>query len=165
MENKDLSKYFGGTGITLEKLKKVMPTINVDGTTYKIENWLRECLVFDALTVNKSKVWIPYNVWERGVVTEVVWQKFNFKNYSFATEETKDWWIYEPYLKVQREGHEGEYYVYEVTFYKTWPRKTQMKELARRTGPKRKFLSQKAVAELKKQEAIANSQKKRQSVK
>jgi len=153
--NINLEKYFGGTGITLEKLKEVMPTTNVDGTTYKIEDWLKECARFDALVPNVSKLWIPYDVWERGVVTEVVWQRHNLKHYN--TEDTKDWWVAEPYAKVLCEGHEGEYYVYEISFYKKWKRKTQMKHLIdQQKKPKRKFLSKSDIIELKKQEVITN---------
>lgn len=159
MEN--IEKYFGGTGITLDKLKVAYPTINVDGTTYPIERWLKECALFDKLVVNESKVWIPYNVWEQGVVTEVVWDKVEFKHYGFATEETMDWWVSEPYCKVKLKDKEGEYFVYEMTFYKNWKRKTQMAHLtAQREKPKRKFLSAEDIAEFKKQEVIKNSQAK-----
>lgn len=157
----DYSKYFGGTGITLEKLKAAMPTINVDGTTYRIEDWLRECARFDELVPGKDKLWIPYQVWERGTVTEVVWPRHEFKHYGH-TEETQDWWVAEPHAKVKRDGHEGEYLVYEITFYKNWRRKSQMKEILRKQGPKRKFLSQRDMADLKKQDAIDNSKRKRQ---
>ncbi len=150
-----LEKYFGGTGITLEKLKEVMPTINIDGTSYKIEDWLKECIVFDKLVPNKSKAWIPYSVWEYNTVTEVIWDKYLFEGYSFP-EECKDWWVSTPHCKVQ--SIEREYNVYEISFYKNWKRKTQMKHLIEQSDkPKRKFLSSKDIAELKKQEAIVNS--------
>ena len=159
-----LEKYFGGTGISLEALKKVMPTIGVDGTTYQIEKWLEECAVFDSLVPGKSKVWIPYGgVMEYGTLVEVVWDKYQLKNYSYP-EGTEDWWVMEPHLKVSREGHEGEWYVYEVTFYKSWRRKSQMKHLEiQRAKPKRRFLSAADIAEIKKQEVIANSVGKRSS--
>lgn len=153
---KNLEKYFGGTGITLDKLKAALPTIGVDGTNYKIESWLEECAKFDALEPNKSKLWIPYRVWERGIVTEVVQDRYEFKTYSFPAE-MQDWWVAVPYAKVKRDGYEGEYYVYEISFYKRWRRKTQMKHLIEQEAkPKRKFLSQKDIAEHKKREAIAN---------
>jgi hypothetical protein len=150
-----IEKYFGGTGITLDKLKKVMPTINVDGTTYQIEDWLKECEKFDKLVPNKSKVWIPYNVWKYNTVIEVVWDKYKFKTYSFP-EEMNDWWVSEPYCKVAHEN--GEYFVYEISFYKRWKRKTQMSHiLEQEKKPKRKFFSSKEIAEFKKAEAIENS--------
>jgi hypothetical protein len=154
-------QYFGGTGITLEKLKVVMPTINVDGTTYPIERWLDECAVFDALVPGKSLVWIPYGCWMQSTVTEVVQQRFNFKNYGFATEEMQDWWIAEPYCKVENPDGGGDYYVYEISFYKKWKRKTQMSQLIKqRQKPKRKFLSKSDIADIKRQEVITNSQSK-----
>lgn len=141
-----MKSYFGGTDITLDKIKQLMPTINVDGTEYKIENWLKECEVFDKLVINKSKVWIPYDVWERDFVKEVIWQKHNFKHYSFP-EYAEDWWVYVPYC-ITNSG----YYIYEITFYKNWKRKTQMKELLKRKAePKRKFLSRKELHEKNKQ--------------
>ena len=162
MDSQDIATknpYFGGTGITLEKLKAVMPTINVDGTTYQIEDWLAECAVFKALVPNVSKLWIPYGVWERGVVTEVVWDKHTFSSYNNPTE-MQDWWVAEPYAKVQYRA-EGEYFVYEISFYKGWKRKTQMQHLmAQQQKPKRKFLSKEDIVELKKLEIITNSQKK-----
>ena len=146
-----MEKYFGGTGITLEKLKKVMPTMNVDGTTYKIEDWLKECAVFDALVPGKSKVWIPYNVWEQGIVSEVVQNRYNFGSYNWP-DEMKDWWVAEPMVKAN--FNSIEWYVYVITFYKNWRRKSQMKHLtAQREKPKRKFLSQKDMADIKKQTA------------
>ncbi|SRR6266403_330129 len=156
-----LEKYFGGTGITLEKLKEVMPTINVDGTSYKIENWLNECIKFDKLVPNKSKVWIPYSVWEYNIVSEVIWDKYQFEGYSFP-DECKDWWVSVPYCKVNGKNAEGVYNVYEISFYKNWKRKSQMKHLIVQSDkPKRKFLSSKDIAELKKQEVISNSNSKR----
>ncbi len=156
---KELEKYFGGTGITLEKLKKIKPKINVDGTEYRIESWLKECIKFDKLVPNKSKVWVPYNVWNYLTVTKVVWDKYEFKNYSLATEETKDWWIAEPHCKVSHP--DGEYYVYEISFYNKWKRKTQMNHIIEQSKkPKRKFFSHKEIAELKKAEAIENSKAK-----
>lgn len=159
------SKYFGGTGITLEKLKEIMPTINVDGTTYPIEKWLDECAVFDALVPGKSLVWIPYNVWERGTVTEVIWHQMEFKHYGFVTDESQDWWIAVPYCTVENpEGKDkGDYYVYEISFYKRWKRKTQEHHLTRQQAkPKRKFLSKADIADIKRQEVITNSQNKQQ---
>ncbi len=157
------SKYFGGTGITLEKLKAVKPTINVDGTTYPIEKWLKECAVFDALVPGKSLVWIPYNVWKRNLVVEIVWDRFNFKGYNFATNEMQDWWIAEPYCTVKNPDGEGEYNVYEISFYKRWKRKTQQNHLTKQQAkPKRKFLSKVDIAEFKRQEVITNSQNKQQ---
>jgi hypothetical protein len=155
MENK-LSEYFGGTGITLEKLKQVMPTINVDGTTYKLEDWFKECDIFKKLTPGKSKVWVPYGGAEYyDTLKEVVWCKYNFKHY-FEQDEYKDWWIYIPYLIV------GDYYVYEVSFYKKYvKRKSQIRELNRRKlEPKRKFLSYKDIEILKRDEIINNRKRK-----
>lgn len=149
-------KYFGGTGITLEALKKAKPTVNIDGTTYPIEEWLEECVKFDALRPGQDKLWIPYNVWERGVVKNVIWLKYNFKDYDWPVE-MQDWWFYKPYAEVIRNGHDGEYYVYEISFYKKWPRKTQMNHLsAQGQKPKRKFLSPGDIREIKKQEIIKN---------
>ena len=149
-------QYFGGTGITLEKLKKICPTINVDGTTYKIEEWLKECEVFDTLIVNKSKIWVPYSgAEEYGVLRKIT---RNIRSFSFFSpkEELKDWWVSEPYLEVELNGLN--WYVYEVSIYKKWvKRKSQLKELNRRSlEPKRKFLSYKDINNLKKIEAIEN---------
>lgn len=152
----EIGKYFGGTGITLEKLKEICPTVNVDGTTYKIENWLKECEVFDKLIPNVSKVWVPYGgAEEYGILRNIVWTKLQLGDYDFP-ENSKDWWIYEPHLEVELNG--VIWYVYEVTFYKTWvKRKSQIKELRRRQlEPKRKFLSRKDLINLKIQEAIEN---------
>lgn len=156
-------KYFGGTNITIDRLKEVMPTINVDGTTYKIEKWLEECAKFDALEPGKSKLWIPYGVWEQGTVTKVEWSRHEFKHYSH-TSETEDWWIAEPFAHVQRQGHEadGDYYVYEISFYKRWRRKTHMKHLIQQQAkPKRKFLSSQDIAAIKRDQVITNSKNKK----
>jgi hypothetical protein len=154
------SKYFGGTGITLQKLKAVKPTINVDGTEYNIETWLAECTIFDNLIPGKSKAWIPYNVWKQGTVASVVWNRYNFKDYGFTTEETQDWWIAIPYCMVENPDSEVDvYYVYEISFYKKWKRKTQQNHLTKQQQkPKGKFLSKNDIASIKRQEVITNSQ-------
>lgn len=152
MEN----KYFGGTNITLEKLKAIMPTINVDGTTYNIENWFAECDVFEKLVPNKSKVWVPYGGAEDwGILKEVVYDKYEFSNYSFP-DECNDWWVSVPYLIVELNGIN--YYVYEISIYNRMvKRKSQIHELnRRRLEPKRKFLSKQDIIEFKKQEIINN---------
>lgn len=147
MENK---QYFGGTDLTIDKLIEVYPTINVDGTTYKIENWLKECEVFDKLIPNKSTVWIPYNEWRTSTNFEVVWDKEFFSN------SNPDWFVYEPYLVV-----ENNWYVYEISFYKKWKRKTQMNHLIEQNQkPKRKFLSKKDISDIIKQEHINNRNEK-----
>jgi hypothetical protein len=157
------TEFFGGTGITLEKLSDTLGKMNVDGTYYTVQKWLKECKVFDSLIPNKSKVWIPYSLWEQGMVVEVIWEKYNFCNYSFPIE-MNDWWIYIPYCKVQHAT--GTWFVYEITYYiKNVRRKTQIKELIRRKSePARKFLSKLDIAEFKKNEAIANSKRKRNSI-
>lgn len=151
-----MKEYFGGTNITLEKLVELMPTINVDGTTYKLENWFKECEVFEKLITGKSKVWIPYGGAEYyGTLKEVVWVKYNFSAY-YDGDEYKDWWVYEPYLIVD------EYFVYEVSFYKrNVKRKSQIPELnRRRLEPKRKFLSRQDIINLKRDEIIDNRKRK-----
>lgn len=165
------NKYFGGTDITLEKLKEVESTMFIDGSHYKIEDWLKECEIFDKLIPNVSKVFIPYGgTLDYGVLVEVVWEKYYInpeKRKCFWKEdevdlhpETRDWWISEPYLKVLY--NDIEYYVYEISIYKSWKRKSQMKYLAEQAlKPKRKFLSKKDIRELKKQEMISNSRNKR----
>lgn len=165
------NKYFGGTDITLEKLKEVESTMFIDGSHYKIEDWLKECEIFDKLIPNVSKVFIPYGgTLDYGILVEVVWDKIFINpekvKYFWEDEEvdlhpeTRDWWIYEPYLKVLY--NDIEYFVYEISIYKGWKRKSQMKYLAEQAlKPKRKFLSKKDIRELKKQEMISNSQNKR----
>lgn len=171
MEN-NINKYFGGTDICLEKLKELHPDMYIDGTTYQLEDWLKECEVFDKLIPDVSKVFIPYGgTLDYGILVEVVWNKLyiNPEKVKYFWEddieedlypETRDWWIYEPYLKVRY--NELEWYVYEVTYYKSWKRKSQMKYLAEQAlKPKRKFLSKEDIREIKKQEMISNSQNKR----
>lgn len=158
----NMKPYFGGTGITLGKLKAIMPTHGIDGTQYKIENWLKECELFDNLKPG-AKVWVPYGgAQEFGVLKEVVWkQRFNFKHYTaYNTEETKDWYIEEPYLLVELNGLT--YHVYEISFYKKWKRKTQLNHIDRvRARGKQKFISRKEIGKLKQQEAIDNRNRKK----
>lgn len=157
-------QYFGGTGITLEKMKEVLgDRFNVDGTTYTIDRWLAECAVFDALIPGKSKIWVPYGGAEFfGELIAVEWDKHEFKGYSYSTPETEDWWIAEPYLRVKHETEDNEYYVYEVTFYKNIRRKSQAAHLTRQQAkPKRKFLTKQDIIDFKRQEVISNAQNKR----
>jgi len=155
MESK--KPYFGGAGITYDKLVKLMETINVDGTTYKFENWLKEVEVFENLIPGKSLVWIPYGGAEcYGVLSEVVWCKYEIKHYSFRTEETMDWWFYEPYLIVKLD-EEHVYYVYEYTYYKKIKHKVRSAYATKAMKEKRKFLSAKDISEIKRNTAIENS--------
>ncbi len=157
-----MREYFGGTGITLEKLKTILPKHNVDGTNYPIENWLKECALFNRLIEGKSPVYVPYSgAQDFGILHRVVWDKYEFKDYGFVTEETKDWWIAEPYLEVRLGG--GIWYVYEVTFYKSWKRKTQLNHIDRvRKRGKGKFLDRRDIAVINRMAVIENSIKKRE---
>lgn len=155
--------FFGGTGATLEKLKSILKTINVDGTTYKIENWLKEVEVIAGLILNKDKIWIPYGGAEfYGTLKEVVWDKYKFKGYGISTRfpETIDWWCYEPHMIVTG-PNEVDYYVYEYTFYKEIKNKVRDAIVRKNQKPKRKFLSQLDISKLKKSEMIDNSINKR----
>ena len=165
-----MKPYFGGTGISLEKLCKILPNWNIDGTRYKMEDWLAECAVLETLIEGKSEIWIPYGSAERfGILRRVVWDKINFKGYGFSTEETEDWWFYEPYMEVEyyKEGDtienpENCYYVYEYTFYKKQKHKVQRAYLQKvKRAIKGKFLSLKDIADIKKKAAIENSVTKR----
>lgn len=114
--------YYGGTGITLEKLKeKLHNTINVDGTSYSLDTWLKECAVFEGLIPGKSKVWIPYGgMMKHGKLNRIEWVKFTLEGTGYADAESHDWWIYEPILivdGVSSTGENYEYYVYEYTLY------------------------------------------------
>lgn len=161
-------EFFGGTGITFEKLKKVMPTVNIDGTTYKIEDWLKECALFNRLVPGKTPVWVPYGgAQDFGILESVVWDKYEFKHYIDETGklkghpiECKDWWFSEPYLRVRFAG--GVWYVYEISYYKKIRRKTQLNHLDRiRARGKGKFLDKRDIAALKRMESIENSIRKR----
>ena len=145
--------YFGGKGATLEEFKKMRTTLNIDGTTYKIEDWLQECAAIDKLEPGKTPVYVPYGgAEEYGVLVRVEWDKREYDN---------GWWVYEPVLIVLL--NDINWYVYEYTFYKNWRRKTQRKHLRIvKQRPKGKFLSKKDIAELKRNEAIENSKKKLQ---
>jgi len=145
---------FGGTGITIEKLKSIKPTNNVDGTTYKIEAWIKEAELICSLPID-TKVWIPYNKMEYGKLKEIVMQKFRFEGYSFCTPDTIDWWILEPYMNV--EDSEGNiWFVYEYSFYKRMKCKVREALAIKQSKPKRKFISSKELAETKRKEAINN---------
>ncbi len=149
--------YYGGTDITLEKLCKVMPSCNIDGTTYKTEDWIKECAVIDNLKIGQ-KIFIPYGGCEDyGILKEIVWDKFNFKGKGLCTDETKDWWYYEPTMMVSyfKDGEEHIYYVYEYSFYIGHTR--FYRDYNRKS--KRKFFSMKEMAEVKKNTAIENQQK------
>lgn len=155
--------YFGGTEATLERFKSILKTVNVDGTRYKIENWLKEVEIIAGLIPGKDKVWIPYNGAEfYGILKEVVWDKHKFRNYSISLNfpETMDWWYYEPYMIVTG-PNEIEYYVYEYSFYKKIKNKVRDAIVRRNRKLKRKFLSQSDIALLKRTEMIANSINKR----
>lgn len=157
-------EFFGGTGITLDKLKHIKPKINVDGTTYHIEDWLKECELFSRLEVGKTPIYVPYSgAQDYGILHEVVWDRYEFKHFGISEKypETKDWWIAEPYLKVRFAG--GLWYVYEVTFYKKWRRKTQLNHIDRvRARGKGKFLNRQDIIALKRTEVIENSVRKRE---
>ena len=108
---------FGGTGITRDKLIGLVGSWNVDGTQYQLDNWLDEVDLFRRLVPGVSKVWIPYGGAEcYGMLERIEWDKVKIKNYSFATEETKDWWFYTPTLIV-KDDEGAEWYVYEYSFY------------------------------------------------
>lgn len=114
-----MMKNFGGTNITLERIENILDTWSMDGTKMKIKNYFKEIDLFRMLIPGISKVWVPYGGAEcYGILDEIQWKKVNFNAYSFCTEETKDWWFYEPILKVSVHGTEGgPYYVYEYSFY------------------------------------------------
>lgn len=155
--------FFGGTAATLEKFKSILKTISIDGTTYKIENWLKEVEIISGLIPNKAQIWIPYGGAEfYGTLKEIVWDKYKFKGYGISNSfpETIDWWFYEPHMIVT--GPDGiDYYVYEYTFYKKIKNKVRSAIVRKNQKPKRKFLSQLDISKLKKSEIIDNSINKR----
>lgn len=145
---------FDGTNITIDKLKSIIPTINIDGTIYPIEDWIKEAEIIINLPIG-SQVWIPYNKMEYGKLKETIYEKRKFKDYSYCTQETKDWWILEPYMIV--ESLDGdEYYVYEYTFYKNIKHKVRYALAVKQRKPKRKFLTRQEIVEFKKKAAINN---------
>lgn len=148
-----MSEYFGGTGVTLSKLCKVLPIWSVDGTRYKMENWIKEVKIIDSLVPGVSKIWIPYGGAEYyGTLKEVVWKKIHFEGYGFQTPESKDWWFSEPYMLVDYE--DKTYYIYEYTFYKKDKHKVRRAYADKQKKPKRKFLSQKDIADIKKEQSL-----------
>jgi hypothetical protein len=165
-----MKPYFFGTGITLEKLCQICRTRNIDGTTYKTEEWLAEVDVMANLKIG-DPVWIPYGGAEvYGTLKEVVWNKYEFKHYIDTTGrlhgypiEALDWWFYEPHMKVDItiDGEYRCYYVYEYTFYKEQKHKERDAWNRKIKQPKRKFHSMALMGDIKKWEAIENSVKKR----
>lgn len=114
---KDYSNYMGGTNISLERLKELGVTASIDGTTYPIENWFKEIEIFESLEIGKSKVFVPYGGTEKhGTLVGIEWDKHIFKDYNH-TDETEDWWFFEPVLLVKVEGKEGNFFVYEYSYY------------------------------------------------
>jgi hypothetical protein len=112
---KDYSNYMGGTNISLERLIELDVTTFVDGSHYPIKNWMEELEIFDSLEIGKSKVFIPYGgVEKHGILKRIEWNKHTFKHYNH-TDETEDWWYFEPNLVVEYEGNE--WFVYEYSMY------------------------------------------------
>lgn len=158
-----LSKHFGGKGITLEKLLKILPKYGVDGTNYSTRTWLADVATINTLLPGKSPVYIPYGGAQVfGVLKEVIWDKYEFKVHIDNTDVW--WWIHEPHMLVDVviDGEERCYNVYEYTFYKNLKRKTQWKHIDNvgKRG-KQKFYSRKEMSALKKQHDIVNSINKR----
>ena len=111
----DYSNYMGGTNISLERLIELEITAFVDGSKYPIKNWMEELEIFDSLEVGKSKVYIPYGGMEKhGILKRIEWNKHTFKDYNH-TDETEDWWYFEPTLVVEIDGNE--WFVYEYSMY------------------------------------------------
>lgn len=112
---KDYSNYMGGTNISLERLIELDVTAFVDGSHYPIKNWMEELEIFDSLEIGKSKVFIPYGgVEKHGILKRIEWNRHTFKHYNH-TDETEDWWYFEPHLVVEYEGNE--WFVYEYSMY------------------------------------------------
>ena len=110
--------YYGGTGITEEKLISKLETCYVSGTHYPVKTWLKECAVIESLTPGVSKVWIPYGGTEKhGTLKEIEWNKVQIKGYLKPDDEGQDWWYYEPILVVVAPDNGYEYFVYEYSAY------------------------------------------------
>lgn len=149
-------EYFGGTNITLDRLKEIYKKHSMDGTEVPIEKYIKELSIIDNLIAGKSKVWIPYGVNNYGILNHVEWDKHEYKHY-YITEETKDWWIMDVCMMVDyfnQDGSINQYCVYEYTFYNKEKVRNWMRRGFKSKG---KFLSKKAISEIKKGEAIQNS--------
>jgi hypothetical protein len=166
MEQMSLSKYFGGTNCTLQKLIQFQPKWSMDGTRMLMMDYLKECKIIDELIPNKSKIWVPYlGAQKYGILKSTEWTKHKVINYykeeDLDNEKRDWWWMDNPIMNVlllDDDGVEHIYHVYEYSFYNRMPLKYR---LWKEKGPKRKFLSQSDIAKIKKNESIINSVNKR----
>ncbi len=108
--------YMGGTNISLDGLVSIWGSLNVDGASYPMVEWFKEIEVFETLIPDESKVFIPYGGCEKhGIFKRIEWNRIKIKNYSMCTEQTEDWWFFEPHLVVELDG--VEWFVYEYSAY------------------------------------------------